>query len=362
MGNNKHATKKDLGNILMESFKTAHRDYKPNDIRDDVDNRFRVSISYNQGWRAKCHAIEMLHGSMDDSFRMLPIYLHNIMIHNPGSMTNLVTDSQNKFLMCYMSFGAVIRSFVQYVRPIIIVDGAHLKDGYLGTNLVAVAMDANNGILPLAYRTSDFQDHLSVFQRRLKASYKYLVDVGFNKLSRNQADRVRYAYLTSNSVKSINALSKHARKLPVCMLLEFFRASIQDWFFKHHNKVVSLTLTVTPYSERKLVKRTNKSRRWQTFPSTNNLIEVRDGRKNRFVNLEERSCSCGQWKLSSIPCGHVIAATRLFGVQDVTCYVLHWFTSESYINTYSEHILPLPHRSEWSDPGPKILQIVNPPI
>ncbi|XP_071696366.1 uncharacterized protein [Rutidosis leptorrhynchoides] len=93
----------------------------------------------------------MLRGSSDDSFRMLPIYLHNLKIHNPGTITNLVTDKENKFVMCYMSIGVVIRSFVQHVRPIIIVDAAHLKGGYLGTNLVAVAMDGNNGILPLAY-------------------------------------------------------------------------------------------------------------------------------------------------------------------------------------------------------------------
>ncbi|XP_071699115.1 uncharacterized protein [Rutidosis leptorrhynchoides] len=151
MGNNKHATKKVLGSILMDSFKAANREYKPKDIRDDVANRFRVSVSYNQAWRAKCQAIEMLRGSSDDSFRMLPIYLHNLKIHNPGTITNLVTDKENKFVMCYMSIGVVIRSFVQHVRPIIIVDAAHLKGGYLGTNLVAVAMDGNNGILPLAY-------------------------------------------------------------------------------------------------------------------------------------------------------------------------------------------------------------------
>ncbi|XP_071692658.1 uncharacterized protein [Rutidosis leptorrhynchoides] len=122
-----------------------------------------------------------------------------------------------------------------------------------------------------AYRLSDFQDHVSVFQRKLKASHKYLNDVGFNKWFRSQADHVRYAYLTRNSVESINALSKHARKLPVCMLLEFFRASIQDWFFKHHNKAVSLTSTVTPYVERKLGKRTNKSRRWQARKNVQKL-------------------------------------------------------------------------------------------
>ena len=44
-----------------------------------------------------------------------------------------------------------IRTFVNHTRPVIIIDGAHLKGAYLGTNLMAVAMDGNNDILPLAY-------------------------------------------------------------------------------------------------------------------------------------------------------------------------------------------------------------------
>ncbi|XP_071699586.1 uncharacterized protein [Rutidosis leptorrhynchoides] len=172
-----------------------------------------------------------------------------------------------------------------------------------------------------AYNVSDFEDHLSVFRRRLRASYNYLEQVGFHKWSRSRAEPVRYSYLTSNSVESVNALSKHARKLHVCMLFEFFRASVQDWYFKHRNQSVSLTSKVTPYAERKLGKRTRKSRRWQAIPSTNNLIEVRDGRKNGMVNLDDKVCSCGQWQLSGIPCGHVIAAARLFGVEDVTQFV-----------------------------------------
>ncbi|XP_071719219.1 uncharacterized protein [Rutidosis leptorrhynchoides] len=258
-----------------------------------------------------------------------------------------------------------VRSFVQHCRPVIIIDGAHLKAGYSGTNLVVVAMDEltfvsdhaasiAHGVSTVfpeafhcfcarhlfgsiktksnkfkyfewhywkmvkAYRASDFEDHLSVFRRRLRASYNYLEQVGFHKWSRSRAEHVRYSYLTSNSVESVNALSKHARKLPICMLFEFFRASVQDWYFKHRNQSVSLTSTVTPYAERKLGKRMRKSRRWQSIPSTNNLIEVRDGRKNGMVNLDDKVCSCGQWKLSGIPCGHVIAASRLFGVEDVT--------------------------------------------
>ncbi|PWA45733.1 hypothetical protein CTI12_AA515000 [Artemisia annua] len=43
-----------------------------------------------------------------------------------------------------------IRSLLQeHIRPLIIIDAAHLKGTYLGTNLLAIGMDGNNQIIPL---------------------------------------------------------------------------------------------------------------------------------------------------------------------------------------------------------------------
>ncbi|GJU98964.1 hypothetical protein Tco_1328235 [Tanacetum coccineum] len=39
--------------------------------------------------------------------------------------------------------------FLCYMRPLIIIDAAHLKGSYLGTNLVVVGMDGNNQIILL---------------------------------------------------------------------------------------------------------------------------------------------------------------------------------------------------------------------
>ena len=54
----------------------------------------------------------------------------------------------------------------------IIIDGAHLKGAYLGTNLIAVAMDGNNGILPLAYGVGagETADHWRWFLKNLRDS------------------------------------------------------------------------------------------------------------------------------------------------------------------------------------------------
>ncbi|XP_071689330.1 uncharacterized protein [Rutidosis leptorrhynchoides] len=227
-----------------------------------------------------------------------------------------------------------VRSFVQHCRPVIIVDGAHLKAGYSGTNLVAIAMDELTFVSDRA------------------ASIAHGVSTVFPEAFHCFCARHLFGSIKTKSNK-FKYFEWHYWKM-----VKAYRGSD----FEDHLSSVSLTSTVTPYAERKLGKRTRKSRRWQAIPSTNNLIEVRDGRKNGMVNLDDKVCSCGQWQLSGIPCGHVIAAARLFGVEDVTKFVSHWFTTQTYINTYLEHIIPLPHRSEWSYPSPGVLQIVNPPI
>ncbi|XP_071694530.1 uncharacterized protein [Rutidosis leptorrhynchoides] len=347
--------------------------------------------------------------------------------------------------VCVGILGQQTRSFVNYAPPVIIVDGAHLKSRYLGTNLIAVAMDANNGILPLsygigagettdhwkwffgnlrdslqssgcciviltiisdrapaidagisnvfsevfhalcarhllgnlksvskrvksyewhywkmckAYRKSDFDHHYGILC--IPDSARTLTTVGFNRWSRHHADRVRYAYLTSNSAESMNALSVHARKLPITMLLEFFRASVQQWFWEHRNTADGLTTPVTPYAERKLGKRNRKSISWTLKPISQVKFEVLDMKKGGKVNLQDKTCTCKQWQFSGIPCGHVMAVARYFVLRNVTTHVQKYFHTETYKSAYMEDINTLDHISKWIDPGH--LQTVLPPL
>ncbi|XP_071714010.1 uncharacterized protein [Rutidosis leptorrhynchoides] len=191
-------------------------------------------------------------------------------------------------------------------------------------------MDGNNGILPLAYGIAggETNESLDWFLGNLR---DHLMTCGMS-------DRMsELTFISDRGLPIARGVSTVFPEAFHCFCARHLFASIKT-------------------------KRTKKLRRWQAIPSTNNLVEVRDGRKNGLVNLADKVCSCEQWQGSGIPCGHVIAAARLFGVADVTQFVSHWFTTETYISTYMEHILPLPHRSEWSDPGPNVLPIVNPPI
>ncbi|GKC09704.1 hypothetical protein Tco_1001314 [Tanacetum coccineum] len=57
----------------------------------------------------------------------------------------------------------VIKSFLCYMRPLIIIDAAHLKRPYLGTNLVAVGMDGNNQIIHIATSVSQGEIDVSTW-------------------------------------------------------------------------------------------------------------------------------------------------------------------------------------------------------
>nr|GEW20354.1 transposase, MuDR, MULE transposase domain protein [Tanacetum cinerariifolium] len=68
-----------------------------------------------------------------------------------GSVTRIKTDDKRVFEMLFIALGASIRKFLNYLCPLLIIDAAHLKGEYKGTNLVAVGMDGNNQIMPVAF-------------------------------------------------------------------------------------------------------------------------------------------------------------------------------------------------------------------
>ncbi|GJR29160.1 transposase, MuDR, MULE transposase domain protein [Tanacetum coccineum] len=80
----------------------------------------------------------MMNGSHEDSFSQLSYYCYNLKLANEGTVTHIHTDADGH------------KKFLRYMRSLIIIDGAHLKGNYSGTNLLAVGMDGNYQILPLA--------------------------------------------------------------------------------------------------------------------------------------------------------------------------------------------------------------------
>ena len=64
------------------------------------------------------------------------------------------------------------------------------------------------------------------------------------------------------------------------------------------------------------------------------------------VNLDARSCTCGQYDLDHIPCSHAIDACRHYKIE---CYTLcsKYFTTKALLSSYSEFIYLTRSEIDW---------------
>nr|GEU43164.1 ankyrin repeat-containing protein [Tanacetum cinerariifolium] len=355
------------------------------------------------------------------------------------------SDPQRVYAKCIVdAFGAAIRTFVSHIRPLIIIDGAHLKGKFLGTMYLAVVMDGNNQILPLAYgvgksetfrswdwflrklkeciigkqdnltiisdgdvsiasainnvfpnvfngrccrhllmnlrekcprfiskkelfwkackayRISDFEECFSTLRNWLPSVANKLDMIGLEKWARVHFPGMRYDYMTSNSAKSVNALSQHSRKLSIFMIINWFIKYLQQWYFDHRQTADEHKHELIPWAEAKLAQRIAKSFTWTVRPAANYLYNVVDYYKNATIKLNTRTCSCGQWQLSGLPCGHLIAVMRHLRQSSVKQFVFSCFKTSVCRALYKEIIYDVGHPSEWEQPDGLIT--VLPPL
>ncbi|GJX00886.1 transposase, MuDR, MULE transposase domain protein [Tanacetum coccineum] len=123
-----------------------------------------------KAWTGKQLALASTQGCPIESFAQLPFYCYNLKRENEGTVTDIDTDNEGRFKMCFIGFGVAIKSFLCSMRPLITIDAAHLKGTYLGTNLMVVGMDGNNHIIPIDIGVSQGKtgESWTWFLRKLK--------------------------------------------------------------------------------------------------------------------------------------------------------------------------------------------------
>nr|GFB20998.1 transposase, MuDR, MULE transposase domain protein [Tanacetum cinerariifolium] len=125
--NHQNANKKVIAHLLPKKLQDRSRVLKGKDIQQDILLEYKIHISYQQAWRGKDYAIQQIR------------------------VTRIKTDENGVFEMLFIAIGASIHTFRSYLRHVLMIDAAHLKGLYKGTNLVVVAMDGNNQIMPIDF-------------------------------------------------------------------------------------------------------------------------------------------------------------------------------------------------------------------
>ncbi|XP_024009179.1 uncharacterized protein LOC112084175 [Eutrema salsugineum] len=121
---------------------------------------YGIAIDYWKSYKALVHARELEQDTWESGYEDLPMFLHKIKAANPGTITRLICDEQDRFRFLFIAFGACINGF-RFIRNVVVVDGAHLKGKFEGVLLVAASQDGNGEIFPLAFGIVDSKNNAS---------------------------------------------------------------------------------------------------------------------------------------------------------------------------------------------------------
>lgn len=136
------------------------------DLRDDptwklssfqkrAKRECRCEVGYYKVYYAKKIALKMIFGDADLEYEKVWDYAATIRKYNPGSSAIVkvtgLDEGKPEFQRMYICLKACKEGFMAGCRPILGVDGAHLKGPYTGILMTAVGKDGNNNLFPVAW-------------------------------------------------------------------------------------------------------------------------------------------------------------------------------------------------------------------
>ncbi|CAO2176885.1 unnamed protein product [Urochloa humidicola] len=124
-------------------------------------------VSYSKAWRAKQYAVSLLWGDWKQSYAMVPRHLSAMSFYNPGVVWCIQSPDRviheggvwkpilQRVFWCFPECAVAF----QHCRPVILVDGTFLTGKYKGTLMMAVAVDPEQQLVPLAFALAESENN-----------------------------------------------------------------------------------------------------------------------------------------------------------------------------------------------------------
>jgi hypothetical protein len=113
-----------------------------------------------KAYRARKIANEMINGRFEDNYLIIRDYSEELQVSNPGTTTKIFLHTPLlNFKRFYICLNACKRGFLDGCRPMISLDACHLRGLMKGQILVAVGIDANDRMYPIAFAVCEGENN-----------------------------------------------------------------------------------------------------------------------------------------------------------------------------------------------------------
>lgn len=129
---------------------------KPKALIQKVKEASSSTVPYGIAWNAREKAREEIHGNEAEAYSKLPSLRQQLLAASP--QTNIVLEKDGSLFRRIFIYNEATKGAFEHCRKLVAMDGTFLKSRYLGTLLLAVALDANNELLLLAYAVVDAEN------------------------------------------------------------------------------------------------------------------------------------------------------------------------------------------------------------
>ncbi|KAJ4717285.1 MuDR family transposase [Melia azedarach] len=105
--------------------------------------------------------------------------------------------------------------------------------------------------------------------------------------------------------------------------------------------------TLPPIVKKRIVKLSEKAREMKVIFGEGDLYEILvDNKESNIMDLNAKTCDCGDWQISSLPCVHAVCCIDTIRA-NVESYVHYLLTKDAYKRTYKYQINPIPSENRW---------------
>ncbi|GKB18782.1 hypothetical protein Tco_0852705 [Tanacetum coccineum] len=320
-------------------------------VQDQLQRELEVQISMSKAFRAKAKAEREIRGD-------------HLKDNDPSCLPRVFRD-----LRLFWLLGALKLGFRACRRDLLGLDGAFMKGPFPGQVLVAVGLDSNNGIYPLAY---------ALVEAESKSSWCW-----FLQCLGDDIDLHPNSNFTFINDRKKGYHSGHKNCLPKCRI----RYAWQHHTWKHKAGMVGqgqAVITLLEYIKEYCMKRIvnvqgvfnsivmskctgpltpTATRIMESIKKEAHLMKVQWNGANKYqvsgslgdqcvVDVVSMTCSCRKWELTGIPCKHAVAACWNMALNDLVppppeTWVNPCYWLSTWKETYSHKIQPICGTNYW---------------